>query len=316
MGMTKAVISALVRPLIEGVVPDGIEVAWIGSAEEALREVADADIAWVDMHDKQAMRDIMLAGERLQWISTLYAGLDHFPVDQLIARGTRVTNGVGVNTVAVAEYAVLGMLSMAKGYADVARAADRREWLWASPGTVELDETRALIIGFGAIGSAIAERLKGFGVEVTGVARTPRAGQGILGADQWRERIGDYDWVVIATPSTRETEALIGAAELSAMKDTAILVNIARGECVDQDALIAALKAGTIAGAFLDVTTPEPLPADHELWTLPNVQISMHLSGRAQTRMFQRSAALFADNLGRFVRNEPLVNEVDLALGY
>lgn len=314
--MTKAVISALVRPLIESVIPEGMQVAWIGSAEEAQREVADADIAWVDMHDKQAMRDIMLAGEKLQWVSTLYAGLDHFPVEQLIARGTRVTNGVGVNTIAVAEYAVLGMLSMAKGYADVVRAADRREWLWASPGTVELDETRALIIGYGAIGSAIGDRLKGFGVEVTGVARTARPEGGILGADDWRARIGEYDWVVIATPSTRETDALIGAGELEAMKDSAILVNIARGECVDQDALIDALKAKTIAGAFLDVTTPEPLPADHELWTMPNVQISMHLSGRAQTRMFQRSAALFAENLQRFVRQESLINEVDLALGY
>ncbi|WP_116970278.1 NAD(P)-dependent oxidoreductase, partial [Blastomonas sp. UPD001] len=249
--MTKAVISALVRPLIEGVIPDGMEVVWIGSAEEALREVVDADIAWVDMHDKQAMRDVMLAGERLQWISTLYAGLDHFPVEQLIARGTRVTNGVGVNTIAVAEYAVLGMLSMAKGYADVVRAADRREWLWASPGTVELDETRALIIGYGAIGSAIGDRLRGFGVEVTGVARSARPDQGIIGADNWKARIGEFDWVVIATPSTRETDALIGTDELAAMKDSAILVNIARGECVDQDALIAALKSKSIAGAFL-----------------------------------------------------------------
>jgi len=314
--MTKAVISALVRPLIEGVIPEGMQVVWIGSAEEALREVVDAAIAWVDMHDKQAMRDIIAAGEKLQWVSTLYAGLDHFPVEQLMKRGTRVTNGVGVNTIAVAEYAVLGMLSMAKGYADVVRAADRREWLWASPGTVELDETRALIIGYGAIGSAIGDRLKGFGVEITGVARTARPDQGIIGAQDWKARIGEFDWVVIATPSTRETDSLIGADELAAMKDSAILVNIARGECVDQDALIAALKARTIAGAFLDVTTPEPLPADHELWTLPNVQISMHLSGRAQTRMFQRSAALFAENLGRFVRGEMLVNEVDLALGY
>lgn len=314
--MTKAVISALVRPLLESSIPQGVDVAWIGSAEEAVREVADADIAWVDMHDKQAMRDVMLAGTQLKWVSTLYAGLDHFPVEELTARATRVTNGVGINTIAVAEYAVLGMLSMAKGYADVVRAADKRDWLWASPGTIELFETRALIIGYGAIGSAIGDRLNGFGVAVTGVARTARPDQGILGMDDWRGQIGDYDWVILATPATRETDALIGGDELAAMKSEAILVNIARGECVDQDALIAALKAKSIAGAFLDVTTPEPLPADHELWTLPNVQMSMHLSGRAQSRMFQRSAALFADNLGRYVRGEPLVNEVDLALGY
>lgn len=314
--MTKAVISALVRPLIEPAIPEGVTVAWIASTEEALREVVDADIAWVDLHDKQAMRNIIAAGKKLQWVSTLYAGLDHFPVEQLQAGGTRVTNGVGINTIAVAEYAVLGILSMAKGYADVVRAADRREWLWASPGTTELYETRALIIGYGAIGAAIGQRLKGFGIDVTGVARTARPDEGILGADQWRARIGDFDWVVIATPATRETDALIGGEELAAMKPEAVLVNIARGECVDQDALIAALKDKSIAGAFLDVTTPEPLPADHELWSLPNVQISMHLSGRAQTKMFQRSAALFADNLGRFMRDEPLINSVDLALGY
>lgn len=314
--MTKAVISALVRPLLEGAIPQGVDVAWITSAQEAVREVADADIAWVDMHDKQAMRDVILAGEKLQWLSTLYAGLDHFPVEELKARGTRITNGVGINTIAVAEYAVLGILSMAKGYADVVRAADRREWLWASPGTIELSGTRALIIGYGAIGSAIGDRLRGFGVEVTGVARTARPDTGVLGADGWRDTIGEYDWVIIATPATHETDALIGTAQLTAMKPEAVLVNVARGECVDQDALIAALKDKTIAGAFLDVTTPEPLPADHELWTLPNVQISMHLSGRAQTRMFQRAAALFADNLGRFMRGEPLVNSVDLTLGY
>ena len=314
--MTKAVISALVRPLLEGAIPQGLDVAWITSAQEAVREVADADIAWVDMHDKQAMRDVILAGEKLQWLSTLYAGLDHFPVEELKARGTRITNGVGINTIAVAEYAVLGILSMAKGYADVVRAADRREWLWASPGTIELSGTRALIIGYGAIGSAIGDRLRGFGVEVTGVARTARPDTGVLGTDGWRDTIGEYDWVIIATPATHETDALIGTAQLTAMKPEAVLVNVARGECVDQDALIAALKDKTIAGAFLDVTTPEPLPADHELWTLPNVQISMHLSGRAQTRMFQRAAALFADNLGRFMRGAPLVNSVDLTLGY
>lgn len=314
--MTKAVISALVRPLLEGAIPDGVDVAWIGSTEEALREVVDADIAWVDMHDKQAMRDVILAGVSLKWVSTLYAGLDHFPVEQLIARGTCVTNGVGINTIAVAEYAVMGMLSMAKGYADVVRAADRAEWLWASPGTIELFETRALIIGYGAIGSAIGDRLRAFGVDVTGVARTARPDAGILGAEDWRGQIGAFDWVVIATPATHQTEALIGAAELDAMKREAILVNIARGECIDQAALVAALEAKTIAGAFLDVTTPEPLPADHILWALPNVQLSMHLSGRAQTRMFPRSAALFADNIARFVRGEALVNRVDLALGY
>jgi len=312
----RACLSIMTKPLLEGRLPAGIEVDWFTSADDAKAKIAQADIAWADMTDKQVMHDILLAGERLKWVSTIYAGLDHFPVDALVARGTRVTNGVGINTIAVAEYAVMGMLSLAKRYDAVVRATDRREWLEASPGTVELYETSALIIGYGAIGAAIGARLRAFGVAVTGVARTARPDEGILGADTWRDRIGNFDWIVLAAPATSETEAMFGANEIAAMKPEAYLVNIARGSCVDQDALIDALRAGRIAGAFLDVTSPEPLPADHPLWTVERAQLSMHLSGRAQSKMFQRSAALFLDNCDRFVAGEPLVNTVDLALGY
>ncbi|MEM1132617.1 MAG: D-2-hydroxyacid dehydrogenase [Pseudomonadota bacterium] len=314
--MAKAVISAMIRPLLEGHLPEGIQPVWFMSADEAKAEIADADIGWVDMNDPLAMKDIVLAGENLKWLSTIYAGLDHFPVTELAERGTIVTNGVGINTIAVAEYAVMGMLSLAKGYPDVVRAADKREWLGASPGVVELHETKALIVGYGAIGRAIGERLTGFGVEVTGVARTARPDQGILGADDWQGRIGEFDWIVLATPSTAETASLLGKEDIAAMKPEAFLVNIARGDCVDQDALIEALSAKRLAGAFLDVTTPEPLPTDHILWSLPNVQLSMHLSGRAQQKMFPRSAALFLRNAAAYVEGKPLENQVDLTLGY
>lgn len=109
---------------------------------------------------------------------------------------------------------------------------------------------------------------------------------------------------------------MIGAAELAAMKPTATLINVARGTLVDQEALVVALSAGRPGQAFLDVTSPEPLPADHPLWSLPNAHVTMHLSGRAQTRMFERSVARFLENLARFRRGEPLEPQVDLALGY
>lgn len=314
--MVKAVISAMVRPLIEGQLPDNIDVTWAMTAEEATTAIATADIAWVDNNNPKAMRDIVLAGEHVKWLSTIYAGMDHFPVKELAERGTIVTNGVGINTIAVAEYAVMGVLTLAKNYPEVVRSADKKEWLTASPGVMELYESKALVIGYGAIGRAIGERLAGFGVDVTGVARTARPDEGILGKDDWKARIAEFDWIILATPSTAETKEILGAAEIAAMKKEAYLVNIARGDCVDQDALIAALQAHKIMGAFLDVTVPEPLPADHILWTLPNVQLSMHLSGRAQSKMFQRSAALFLDNIGRYLRGEELRNQVDLSLGY
>ncbi|OZA92721.1 MAG: D-2-hydroxyacid dehydrogenase, partial [Erythrobacter sp. 34-65-8] len=123
-------------------------------------------------------------------------------------------------------------------------------------------------------------------------------------------------WVILAVPATPETDGMIGAAELASMKSDAVLVNIARGAVVDQLALVEALQAKRIGGAFLDVTTPEPLPADHPLWALDNAHITMHLSGRAQDKMFQRSAQRFLDNLDRYLRGEPVAPVFDPTRGY
>lgn len=276
--------------------------------------VADADIAWVDMMRPEWTGEAAAAGKRLKWLSTIYAGIDAFDVGLLKARGTILTNGVGINAIAVAEYAVMGMLAAAKRFDQVVRIADRREWPADAPGKVELHGTRALIVGYGTIGRMIGDRLAAFGVDVTGVTRSGR--DGTLTPDQWRERIGEFDWIVLAAPSTGDTHALIGAEELAAMKPGAWLVNVARGDMVDQPALIEALEKRRIAGAFLDVVDPEPLPADHPLWTAPNLIHSMHLSGRSQTKMFMRAAALFLENVRAFVEGRPMQNVVDLDAGY
>lgn len=310
----KAVLPALARPLIEAGLPAGIVPHWFAGREEAVAMVADADIAWVDMMRPEWTGEAAAAGTRLKWLSTIYAGIDAFDVDKLKARGTILTNGVGINAIAVAEYAVLGMLAAAKRFDQVVRTADRREWPADAPGKVELFETRALIIGYGTIGRLIGERLAAFGVEVTGVTRSGR--DGTLTPDQWRAGIGDYDWVILAAPSTGATHALIAAGELAAMKPGAWLINVARGDMVDQPALIEALEKRRLAGAFLDVVDPEPLPADHPLWAAPNVIHSMHLSGRSQTRMFMRAAALFLENTRAFVEGRPMKNVVDLDAGY
>jgi len=225
-----------------------------------------------------------------------------------------VTNGAGINAITIAEYVVMGMLTVAKGYREVVRAQDRREWLMDSPGKVELYGSNALLLGYGAIGKLIEERLKAFAVDVTVVRRSP--GANTLMPDQWRARLGEFDWVILAVPATPETDGMIGAAELAAMKPSATLINIARGAVVDQDALVTALDTKQIAAAFLDVTTPEPLPADDPLWSLDNAHVTMHLSGRAQDKMFFRSATRFLENLDRWHRGEPVEPRVDLSLGY
>ncbi|PKP89128.1 MAG: D-2-hydroxyacid dehydrogenase [Alphaproteobacteria bacterium HGW-Alphaproteobacteria-16] len=310
----KAVLPALARPLIEPGLPSGIDAHWFASREEAVAMIADADIGWVDMRRPDWTGATAAAGVRLKWLSTIYAGIDAFDTALLRERGTILTNGVGINAIAVAEYAVMGILAAAKRFDLVVRAQDAGEWLRDAPGKVELSGTRALIIGYGTIGRMIGERLAAFGVEVTGVTRSGR--DGTLTPDQWRDQIGTFDWIVLAAPSTDATQAMFGAAEIAAMQPSAWLVNIARGDMVDQDALVAALSARRIAGAFLDVTDPEPLPAEHPLWTAPNTMLSMHMSGRSQTKMFQRGVALFLENARAFMDGAPMRNVVDLDAGY
>ena len=311
----KAVLPAIARPMLEPRLPADLDVAWFASPDEANTMIVDADIAWIDMQPTRLVAEaIGHAGPSLQWVSTLCAGLDAFPIADLAARGVTVTNGVGINAVAVAEYAVMGVLAAAKRFDQVVRAQDRKDWLKDAPGKVELFETDALVIGYGAIGRLIGDRLAAFGVNVTGVTRSGR--DATLTPDAWRARLGDYDWVVLAAPSTDATKAMIGADELAAMKSSAWLVNIARGDMIDDRALIAALESGSIAGAVLDPTDPEPLPAGHALWSAPNTIVTMHLSGRSQTKMFARAAALFLDNLTAFREGWPMRNVVDLAAGY
>ncbi|WP_267381935.1 MULTISPECIES: D-2-hydroxyacid dehydrogenase [unclassified Sphingomonas] len=311
----KAVLPAATRPLLENRLPGDLEVTWFAIAEEAKAGIADAEIAWVDMNDTaQVSATIREAGRGLRWLSTIYAGLDALPIAFLRDRSVTVTNGAGINAIAVAEYAVMGVLVAAKRFDQVVRAQDRHEWLKVPPGRVELADTKALVIGHGTIGRMIGERLAAFGVAVTGVTRSGR--DGTLTPDAWRATLGEWDWVILAAPSTNATRAMIGAAELAAMKPGAWLVNIARGDMIDDDALLSALRSGAIGGAFLDPTSPEPLPADHGLWSAPNTIVTMHLSGQSQTKMFPRAAELFLRNLDAYRAGRAMENMVDLAAGY
>jgi phosphoglycerate dehydrogenase-like enzyme len=314
MTKTKFVAAGLVRPLIEARLPDWIEPHWFMSKEEAMALGPQAEIGWFDMVDKEEMAKVIAAATNLKWLTSIYAGVDGMPLAQLKAQGTLVTNGAGINAITIAEYVVMGMLTVAKGYRDVVRAQEKHDWLLDSPGKVELFGSKALLLGYGAIGKLIEERLKAFNVDVTIVRRTP--GPTSLAPDAWQARLGEFDWVILAVPATPETEEMIGADELATMKQSAVLINIARGSVVDQDALVKALQDKQIGSAFLDVTTPEPLPADHPLWSLDNAHITMHLSGRAQDKMFIRSAQRFLENLERYRKGERLEPLVNLDLGY
>ena len=312
--MTIAVLSGMIRPLVEPRLPGWVEPRWFMSREEALALAPEAEIGWFDFAQHGPMAEVVTAATKLKWLNSIYAGLDFLPLGLLAERGTVVTNGAGINAITIAEYAVMLMLVHAKGYREVVRAQKRREWLLDSPGKRELYGERVLLLGLGAIGGLIKTRLEAFGMEVVPARRS--AAEGALTPDQWRGQLGSFDWIVLAVPSTPDTRHMIGAAELAAMKPNAVLVNIARGDVIDQDELMAALTEKRIEAALLDVTTPEPLPPEHPLWALDNAQVTMHLSGRAQTGMFQRSADRFIENLARWRSGEPVQPQMDLALGY
>ncbi len=313
--MTIAVLSSLIRPAIEPHLPDWLEPRWFASTDELMEHVGEAEIGWFDLYDQEPMAEAVKRAEKMKWYNSIYAGLDFLPLELLAERGVTVTNGAGINAITIAEYTLMMMLNHAKGYRDVVRAQDRQEWLQDSPGKMELAGSRALLLGYGAIGKLIETRLQAFDVDVT-IVRRSGGSDGVLGPGEWRDKLGEFDWVILAVPATPETDGMIGVNELAAMKDSAVLVNIARGTVVDQDALVAALQDQSIGGALLDVTDPEPLPKDHILWTLENADITMHLSGRAQDKMFMRSAQRFLENLGKYHRGEPLSPIFDPARGY
>ncbi|WP_443970086.1 D-2-hydroxyacid dehydrogenase [Sphingobium sp. CR28] len=307
---------AMIRPLVEPLLPDAVEMRWFASTAEAVDMAPDADIGWFDAFTPETRAQASLRAEKARWINTIRAGLDDVPIDLLASRGTIVTNGTGLHAQAVADYALLGVLTLAKRLDEIVRAHDRGEWLVGPPGMAELEGSQALIIGYGVIGAAIGTRLAACGAQVVPVRRTADPANGILGAEDWRERLGDMDWVILAAPATDDTRAMIGAAELAAMKPTAGLVNIARGDLIDQAALLAALDSRSIGGAFLDVTTPEPLPPGDPLWKAPRSLVTMHMSGRSQTSLFRKGAERFARNLRAWLAGEPLEAVVDPARGY
>lgn len=317
--MVERVVAALpreTRPLLQSELPEWLEVRWFTGGTEALAVGVDATIGWFDGLSNEDFAGAVRNATRLEWLFSRLAGVDGLPLAEMAARGIICTNSPGISAVTVSEYVTLGMLSIAKGYREIVHAQARHEWLADPPGKMEIMGSRALVLGYGAVGRMIEARLQAFGVAVTVVRRTPDEAGHALAPEQWRARLDEFDWIILALPATPQTTRMIGASELSTMRRTAVLVNVARGALVDHDALVEALRTRSIAAAFLDVTEPEPLPPGHPLWSLDNAHITMHLSGRSQMEASQRACNRFLENLARYHAGEPLRWQVNLALGY
>jgi phosphoglycerate dehydrogenase-like enzyme len=215
----------------------------------------------------------------------------------------------GVHDSATAEWVVAAILSYLREFPAFARAQARREWSYAAHApTDELAGKRVLVVGAGSVGAAIGARLAPFEVELSWVARTARPAEGVHAVSDLPALLPDADVVVVIVPLTAETRGMVDAGFLAAIRDGALLVNAARGPVADTDALTAALATGRI-GAALDVTDPEPLPAEHPLWGMPNVLLTPHVGGSVHG-LLPRAYRLVGAQLRRYVAGEPLVNQV------
>lgn len=254
--------------------------------------------------------ELLRVADQLEWFAGMYAGYGHLPMDELEERGVTVTNAAGVHAPNVAEH-VLGMLLTFER--DLLRAIEqgrKGEWRGFTPD--ELGGKTTLVVGLGNIGNAICERLAAFDVHTVGIRRSPENGgtaDEVHGPDGLEETLATADHVVLACPLTQATRRLIDREALVTMRTDAVLVNVARGEVVDTDALLWALRRNAIAGAALDVTDPEPLPPDHPLWDLGNVLVTPHNAG-ATPHYYDRLANIIADNVNRARTDEPLRNRV------
>ncbi|MEP7118610.1 MAG: D-2-hydroxyacid dehydrogenase [Acidobacteriota bacterium] len=264
------------------------------------------------------------AAPRLRWLHSSAVAVGTLCLDALAARGVTVTNTRGVQGGPIAEHVFATLLALTHR---LPLALDRqRERLWAQnefvgPRLPVLLSGLCLgVVGLGSIGTEVARLGAAFGMRVVGIRRHPERGapecvQAVWGADRLDDLAAAADVLVVAAPLTGETETLLDARRVGRMKKGAWLVNVSRGQLVDAAALVAALEAGALAGAALDVFAHEPLPADSPLWRAPNLLITPHTSGFRRGH-WDDAVEVFIDNLGRWDRGAPLLWPVEPARGY
>jgi len=275
---------------------------------------------------------------RLRWIHMLSAGVDHvLRSDLVVRRAIVLTNSSGTTAPWIGEYVIGAMLQHSRGFNISLRAQMRHQWFHQEARAVaqSLRGKTLGIVGYGSIGRATARLAQAFGMEVLALKRDPSAhrdpGWNLPGMgdpdgaipSRWFspgeriELVRLSDYILMAPPLTAETRHFLGAREFAAGKPTAYLINVARGEVIDQDALIEALKTRQLSGCCLDVTTPEPLNADSPLWDMDNVTFTFHTSAaRPQASFYDLACELFAENLRRFESGHELLNVIDPARGY
>lgn len=286
----------------------GIAHVQVRSAEELVKALPEADVLVVSMLWKNKLAEI---ASNLKFIQSISSGVDWYDKDVLRARGIRLASAAGVNAAAVAEHAMALILALQRKLPEAVINQNAKHWrgMISEIGAREdqLTGKTLLIVGMGRIGSRLAKFAKAFDMRVLATKRDPSMGADGADAVYRNDRLGELlaqaDIVALTCPLTPETEGLIDATALAAMKPTAHLINVSRGRVVDEAALIAALQARRIGAAGIDVTQEEPLPAASPLWAMPNVLITPHTAG--ETQRYEDSVIdILLENLDRLWRGE------------
>jgi phosphoglycerate dehydrogenase-like enzyme len=264
-----------------------------------------AEVLLVWDFTSDAVRDAWPAADALRWVHTASAGVDRLTFPGLLESDVTLTNSRGVFDRPMAEYVLGLVLAMAKDLPGTIAAQERGEWHHRE--TEPIGGRRAVVVGGGPIGRAIAGLLSAVGMDVELVGR--RDFDGLPGL------LPGADWLVLAAPLTDATRGMLDAAALALLRPSARVINVGRGALVVEPDLVDALRDGRLAGAALDVFAREPLPADSPLWTQPGVIVSPHMSGDL-IGWRQELVEVFRDNLARYRAGEPLHNVVDKTLGY
>ena len=284
--------------------------------EQALAEVADADVVLGFVS-----RRMYLAAKRLRWVHAIASGVDAFLYDEFKTGDVILTSEKGLVGEHLADHAFGLLLMLTRQLATALRLGaeswNHRPAMRAKE--IELSGATMGIFGFGGTGRAVARRAAAFGMKVVALDRDPVPGSpevaAVLGPGGFDGLLGAADVLAICCPLTQETRGKFDASAFAKMKKSAILVNVTRGEVMVEEDLVAALEAGEIAGAALDVVPREPLPPESPLWTLPQVAMTPHTAGASQFRA-KRNIDRFVANLGRLRRGEPLEGVIDKRLGY
>lgn len=268
---------------------------------ETLDTAADAEILVADRYDAA----VFDAAESLRWVQATSAGVDDYDLDALRERDVLLTNASGVHAEPIAEQVLGYLLTFARNiYKGIQQ---QQAGVWENYGGHELRDATVGVVGLGAIGGRVAEHCAALGVDVVGTKRDPEtapdAVDEVYGPDDLHAMLARADYLVLACPLTEETRGVVGREELDVLPEQAVLVNVARGEIVDQDALAEALQNRRIRGAALDVFEEEPLPQDSPLWGLSRAVVTPHMAG-STPHYYERLAAIAARNYERFRAGE------------